>query len=77
MHDRFFDGRQLKCYYWDGKIDFKVIKESAEVVKERVDKFGDWLEGQDLPEEFQPKQETGAADENNLKEKRDAKLREK
>ena len=45
MHGRFFDGRELKCFYWDGKTDYKVVKESDEVVNERINEFGDWLEG--------------------------------
>ena len=32
MNNRWFDERQLKCYYWDGKTDFKVVKESEEVI---------------------------------------------
>lgn len=28
MNDRWFDERQLKCYFWDGKIDYKMVKES-------------------------------------------------
>ena len=30
MNGRFFDGRKLKCYFWDGKTDFKVVKESTD-----------------------------------------------
>ena len=52
MNGRFFDGRELKCFYWDGKIDYKVVRESDDVVAERINQFGDWLEGQTLPEEF-------------------------
>jgi len=25
MGGRFFDGRELKCFYWDGKTDFKKV----------------------------------------------------
>lgn len=24
MSGRFFDGREVKCHYWDGKTDYKV-----------------------------------------------------
>ena len=24
MNGRFFDGREIKCHYWDGKTDYKV-----------------------------------------------------
>ena len=74
MNDRFFDGRKLKCYFWDGKTDYKKVQESNDVLQERVDKFGDWLEGQELPEEFQIKKE---ADVGSIAAKRDAKLQEK
>ena len=77
MHDRFFDSRKLRCWYWDGKADYKVVHESKEVENERVDQFGEWLEGQQLPEEFQVQQEVETTIGNKLKEKRDAKLKEK
>jgi hypothetical protein len=44
MNGRFFDGRALKCYYWDGKTDYKIVKESREDLEKRVEEFGDWLE---------------------------------
>ena len=75
MSDRFFDGRKLKCYFWDGKTDYKKVQESNDVLQDRVDKFGDWLEGQELPEEFQIKKEVEVS--SSIQEKRDAKLQEK
>lgn len=30
MGGRFFDGRELKCFYWDGKIDYKVVRETEQ-----------------------------------------------
>lgn len=45
MNGRFFDGRQIKCYFWDGKTDFRVVRESAEELNQRIDEFGQWLEG--------------------------------
>ena len=33
MHDRWFDERQLKCFYWDGKTDYKIVRESDEVLE--------------------------------------------
>jgi len=44
MDKRFFDERQLACYFWDGKTDFKKVSESEDVLQERIEKFGDWLE---------------------------------
>lgn len=44
MDGRFFDGRKLRCFFWDGKTDYKVIRESDEVTNARINEFGDWLE---------------------------------
>ena len=44
MNDRWFDERQLKCFYWDGKTDYKKVRESEEVTNQRINEFGDWLE---------------------------------
>ncbi len=30
MDGRFFDGRSLKAYYWDGKTDYRVTRETAD-----------------------------------------------
>lgn len=49
MNGRFFDLRQLKCFYWDGKTDYKVVKETKETLNKRINEFGDWLEGQEIP----------------------------
>ena len=45
MHGRYFDTRQLECFYWDGKTDYKVVRESKDTVNQRISEFGDWLEG--------------------------------
>ena len=76
MHGRYFDTRQLECFYWDGKTDYKVVKEAEAVVNKRISEFGDWLEGQDLPEELQVKTE-GEAAGSKLKERRSEKAQEK
>ena len=55
MNDRYFNYRQLKCYFWDGKTDYKKTRESLEITQSRVEQFGEWLEGQDLPDEFEVK----------------------
>jgi len=44
MHERFFDTRKLKCFFWDGKTDYKLVRESEEVLNARINEFGDWLE---------------------------------
>mmetsp|Transcript_25929 Transcript_25929/g.75550 ORF Transcript_25929/g.75550 Transcript_25929/m.75550 type:complete len:218 (+) Transcript_25929:1068-1721(+) len=52
MHGRFFAERKLVCYYWDGATDYTVRADDAEEEK-RIEKFGDWIEEQELPEELQ------------------------
>lgn len=44
MNGRFFDGREIKCGFWDGKTDYRIARESNEEVAKRIDEFGDWLE---------------------------------
>lgn len=39
-----FDGRQLQCFLWDGRTDYKMVKESKEDIEKRVEDFGKWLE---------------------------------
>jgi len=73
MNGRYFDTRQLKCFYWDGKTDFKIVRESDEVMNARINEFGDWLENQQLPEELHPISMVGEAleaDKSKLKAKR-------
>ena len=87
MNGRWFDERQLECFYWDGKTDYKVVKESSEAIQERINEFGDWLEGQDLPEDLKVQTELDATEGNEkqiqenlnkqIKAKREEKLAEK
>jgi HIV Tat-specific factor 1 len=44
MNGRFFDAREIRCEYWDGKTDYRLAKESNEEISKRVDEFGSWLE---------------------------------
>ena len=59
MNGRFFNGKKMKAYYWDGKTDYTVSSSSSEQNEEeedqRLNEFGDWLDKdqEDLPEEFQ------------------------
>lgn len=48
-------GRKIEAMFWDGVTDFTVRNEEVEKkeMDERLDAFGNWLDGQDLPEEFQ------------------------
>lgn len=61
MNGRFFAGKKIKCYFWDGVTNYSMvpktmIEEDEEDKKEedRLNEFGDWLEQEqeELPEEF-------------------------
>ncbi|KAL7479820.1 hypothetical protein ACHAW6_005547 [Cyclotella cf. meneghiniana] len=52
------DGKQkVEASYWDGVTDYTVVDEEKEAkeAEKRLDEFGNWLENQELPEEFQLK----------------------
>ena len=44
MNNRYFNQRQLKCFYYDGKTNYRLSKESFESQKRRELDFGKWLE---------------------------------
>lgn len=46
MDGRFFNGRELKCFYWDGKTNYRVVKDTVSDQQKRLDAFGfgKWLE---------------------------------
>jgi RNA recognition motif-containing protein len=48
------DGRKVEASYWDGVTDYtcRDIDREEKDTEKRLDEFGDWLEDQDLPEEF-------------------------
>lgn len=53
------NGRKVEASYWDGVTDYTcrdAVKDEKETEK-RLDEFGDWLENQELPEEFELKVE--------------------
>lgn len=60
LDGRFFGGRKIKAYFWDGCTDYSVplteAQASAAQAEEerRLQEFGDWLdkEQEDLPEEL-------------------------
>lgn len=50
-----FGGREMEAVYWDGVTDYTVkdfVKEEKET-EQRLDEFGDWLDNQEVPDEFQ------------------------
>jgi len=44
MNGRFYAGRALDCAFWDGKADYKHVRESDAQEEERIHSFGEWLE---------------------------------
>ena len=62
MNGRFFGGRKIKSYFWDGVTNYNIstnyikgIEEEEKAEAARINDFGDWLEEEqeELPEEFQ------------------------
>lgn len=53
------NGRKVEAHYWDGVTDYTVrdAEKEAKDAEQRLDQFGDWLENQELSEEFQLKVE--------------------
>lgn len=59
MNGRYFSGRRLRSYFWDGVANYAQMSSKQEEEEEkkelaRIDEFGDWLEEEqnELPEEF-------------------------
>jgi HIV Tat-specific factor 1 len=61
MNGRYFGGRKIRAYFWDGVANFSVTSQSAMMEEKeeameaaRLDDFGDWLDRdqEELPEEF-------------------------
>ncbi|KAK8789658.1 hypothetical protein WA171_001749, partial [Blastocystis sp. BT1] len=46
MDGRFFAGRKLKAYFWDGHTDYRV-KITEEEENEKLESFANWIEGGD------------------------------
>jgi HIV Tat-specific factor 1 len=59
MNGRFYAGRKLKCFFWDGTTDYGAANTAEQLeLKEkeeeaRLEEFGDWIEQEELPEELQ------------------------
>lgn len=45
MEGRFFAGRVLHAKFWDGKTDYRIVRETQDELNARIDDFGKWLEG--------------------------------
>ena len=58
---RWYGGRQLSAIYWDGATDYSANAfldadggaQEEEAETNRLEKFGDWIEDQELPPELQ------------------------
>jgi RNA recognition motif-containing protein len=52
-------GKPIACQYWDGATDYTNRDAKAEEKEEekRLDEFGDWLDNQEVPEEFRVRTE--------------------
>lgn len=46
---------KIRCFFWDGKTDYKKVADDKNDLEERIEQFGDWLTGQTLPQEFEIK----------------------
>jgi len=44
MEGRFFAGRRIECFYWDGVTDYRHFRENPDDEQKRIDEFGEWLE---------------------------------
>lgn len=45
MKGRYYNGRVIDCFYYDGKTNYKMVEEDAEETLRRIDEFGKWLSG--------------------------------
>ena len=43
LNDRYYNGRMVQCFYYDGVTNYRVNNESLEQEQERIDDFGKWL----------------------------------
>ncbi|KAL4434883.1 hypothetical protein ABPG74_021222 [Tetrahymena malaccensis] len=56
MNGRYFDERELECFFWDGKTDYKRTSKQIEDDEKRLEEFGKWIEGGDNNSENGQKQ---------------------
>lgn len=76
MNGRFFAGRKISCIFWDGKTDYKKPPETEEEVKQRIEDFGKWLEG-DKTEKKEEEDEEENPDEEPEEDENAEKIKEK
>jgi HIV Tat-specific factor 1 len=73
MNGRFFAGSKISCFFWDGKTDYKKPPETEEEVKQRIEDFGKWLEGDKVGQKDDEEEEENPEDEPEEKEDVDKK----
>ena len=64
MNGRFFDARKLLAYFWDGKTDYRIARETNDEINNRIDDFGKWLEEQPAEVEDNQQQQQQEDEEN-------------
>ena len=47
LNGRFYNGRTIEAFYWDGKIDYDKQNENSQLQNQRIEEFGQWLEKQE------------------------------
>ncbi len=44
LSGRFYNGRTIEAFYWDGRIDYDKQNENMDLQNQRIEEFGKWLE---------------------------------
>jgi HIV Tat-specific factor 1 len=52
FHGKCINGQKVDACYWDGITDFTIYDDATDDAEQRIEEFGQWLESQELPEEF-------------------------
>lgn len=47
LNGRFYNGRTIEAFYWDGKTDYDKQNENLDLQNQRIEDFGKWLESQE------------------------------
>jgi hypothetical protein len=44
LNHRYYNGKLIESFYWDGKTDYNKSQEDAQTQEKRIEEFGQWLE---------------------------------
>lgn len=44
LNHRYYNGKLIESFYWDGKTDYNKLQEDAQTQEKRIEEFGQWLE---------------------------------